>query len=64
MIANDLHDSMLNLKMKKLEQKITQAKEELKTAPNDDEMMILLARIKQYEAVRMAIGKELNRVIT
>jgi hypothetical protein len=50
--------------MKKLEQKITQAKEELKTAPDDDEIMMLLAKIKQYETVRMAIGKELNRVIT
>lgn len=62
-IANDLHDSILNLKMKKLEQKITEAKEQLKTTTGDEDIIILLGQIKQYEAVRMALGRELNRVI-
>ena len=63
-IANDVHDSILNLKMRKLEQKIKQNKEQLQNADNDEDMMILLGQIKQYETVRMAIGKELNRVIS
>lgn len=62
-IANDVHDSILNLKMKKLEQKITEAKEQLKTTTGDEDIIILLGQIKQYEAVRMALGRELNRVI-
>lgn len=62
-IASDVHDSILNLKMKKLEQKITEAKEQLKTTTGDEDIIILLGQIKQYEAVRMALGRELNRVI-
>ena len=62
-IANDVHDSILNLKMKKLEQKITEAKEQLKTTTGNEDIIILLGQIKQYEAVRMALGRELNRVI-
>ncbi|MBR4803751.1 MAG: hypothetical protein IK032_03845, partial [Bacteroidales bacterium] len=63
-IANDYHDSILNLKMKKLEQKITEAKEQLKDTTEPEELTILLGQIKQYETIKMAIGKELNRVIS
>ena len=63
-IANDVHDSILNLKMKKLEQKISETKAQLKNTTDTDDLMILLGQIKQYEQVRMAIGKELNRVIS
>lgn len=63
-IANDVHDSILNLKMKKLEQKISETKSQLKTTTGNEDIMILLGQIKQYESVRMAIAKELNRVIS
>lgn len=63
-IANDVHDSILNLKMKKLEQKISETKSQLKTTTGNEDIMILLGQIKQYERVRMAIAKELNRVIS
>ncbi len=63
-IANDVHDSILNLKMKKLEQQISETKAQLKNTTDTDDLMILLGQIKQYEQVRMAIGKELNRVIS
>ena len=63
-IANDYHDSMLNLKMKKLEQKITEAKEQLKNTNDPEDMAILLGQINQYEKIKLAIGKELNRVIS
>ncbi len=63
-IANDVHDSILNLKMKKLDQKISEAKAKIKNTTDNDDLIILLGQIKQYEQVRMAIGKELNRVIT
>ncbi|MBP5759746.1 MAG: DNA primase [Bacteroidales bacterium] len=65
-IANDLHDSMLNLKMKKLEQKITELKNELdpKNLNDPERERILLGQITQYENIKKAIGKELNRVIT
>ena len=63
-IANDYHDSVLNLKIKKLEQKITEAKEQLKYTVEPEDMAILLGQINQYEKIKMAIGKELNRVIS
>lgn len=63
-IANDYHDSMLNLKMKKLEQKITEAKEQLKDATDPEDIAIRLGQINQYEKIKLAIGKELNRVIS
>ncbi len=63
-VEHDVHDSILNLKMKKLEQKITEAKEELKNATYSENLTILLGQIKQYENIKMAIGKELNRVIS
>ena len=63
-IANDYHDSILNLKIKKLEQKITEAKEQLKDNLDPENLTILLGQINQYEKIKMAIGKELNRVIS
>ncbi|MCR5191775.1 MAG: DNA primase [Bacteroidales bacterium] len=59
----DVRESLLNLKMKKLEQKINSIDSQFPYASSDDERLMLIAQKMQLDKIRQNIGVALNRVV-
>ena len=60
----DLKDSLLSLKLNKLEKKINDVKEKLRNEIDLDNQLILLSEQKTLEKIKQIISSELNRIVT
>ncbi|MFA6806136.1 MAG: DNA primase [Bacteroidales bacterium] len=60
----DLKDSLLSLKLHKLEKKINIVKEKLRTETDLDNQLILLSEQKTLDKIKQIISNELHRIIT
>lgn len=60
----DIKDSLLSLKLNKLERKLDSVKEKIRTESDLDNQLILLAEQKTLDKIKQIISNELNRIIT
>jgi len=61
-VKDDLRESLLSFKMKKLDRKISDIDLQFRYASEEDRMLLLAQKV-EYIKLRGQIGKELNRVI-
>ena len=59
----DVEETILNFKMKKLEQKINSIDSQFPYATDDDERLMLMAQKMQLNKIRQKLGAALNRVV-
>ena len=60
----DVKESLLSLKINKLEKKINAVKEKLRIEDDLDNQFILLSEQRTLEKIKQIISTELNRIIT
>ncbi|MDR0971641.1 MAG: DNA primase [Bacteroidales bacterium] len=63
-INQNVKESLLSLKLNKLERKIYEINEKIKQEDNYEDQLILLAQIKTFKAIKKIISSELKRIIT
>lgn len=63
-IDQDIKESLLSLKLNKLERKINSIKEKLRIEEDIDNQLILLSEQKTLEKIKQIISNELNRIVT
>ncbi len=62
-VDKDVRESLLNFKLKKLEKKIKENAQKLKSTTDSDEIMMLLSEQKKLKDIRILICKQLNRIV-
>ena len=60
----NIKESLLSLKLNKLEKKINLIKENLRKEEDIDNQLILLSEQKTLERIKQIISNELNRIVT
>lgn len=63
-IDQDIKESLLSLKLNKLERKINSIKEKLRDEKDSDNQLILLSEQITLEKIKQIISNELNRIVT
>lgn len=63
-IDQDIKESLLSLKLNKLERKINSIKENLRIEEDIDNQLILLSEQRTLEKIKQIISSELNRIVT
>ena len=63
-LPNDVKDSLLHFRLKKVEGEMENCLQQLKTEPDEETRMALVQRFGQLQKIKKAIGKDLRIVIT